>query len=123
MSKPFLATNRALARIGMAVHARRRIRRGSDAVARHRFKTRRAAVDDWLASDRFFHVMRDHPFHSRWPILAGMWGVRGSVLRNMPVLQKEKFPENPDAFKWGVDQVFLRQVIHPPGQTRHARSR
>lgn len=73
----------------------------------------RAAVDDWLASDLQFHIMRDHPFHSRWPILAGMWGVRGGVLKSIPELLHSRFLENTDTFTWGVDQVFLGKVIHP----------
>nr|XP_045589397.1 uncharacterized protein LOC123751334 isoform X2 [Procambarus clarkii] len=33
------------------------------------------AVQAWLASDKTFHVMRDHPFHCV-SILGGLWGVR-----------------------------------------------
>lgn len=39
-----------------------------------------AAVGAWLASGRRFHVMKDHPDHAPWPMLGGMWGVRGGVL-------------------------------------------
>lgn len=73
----------------------------------------RAAVEDWLASGHQFHIMRDHPFHSRWPILAGMWGVRGGVLKDIPELLHSRFMESTDTFNWGVDQVFLGKVIHP----------
>jgi hypothetical protein len=38
----------------------------------------RDAVDAWLASNKSFHAMRDHPFHPI-PILAGMWGYRPSL--------------------------------------------
>jgi hypothetical protein len=42
-----------------------------------------SAVASWLASGRRFHVMRDHPHHADWPMLGGMWGVRGGVVDNM----------------------------------------
>lgn len=35
----------------------------------------KAAVDDWIASGKALHVMRDHPKHTT-PILSGMFGVR-----------------------------------------------
>ena len=44
-----------------------------------------SAVDEWLRSDKAFHVMRDHDFH--WSqMLAGLWGVKlnqDNVRRNM----------------------------------------
>ena len=41
------------------------------------------AVGAWLATGRGFHVMRDHPHHAGWPMLGGMWGVRGGALQDM----------------------------------------
>ena len=35
------------------------------------------AVDEWLKSDKTFHIMRDHPYH-KFPILGGMWGLKKS---------------------------------------------
>jgi len=32
----------------------------------------RYAVEDWLDTDKTFHIMRDHPHHG-FPILGGMW--------------------------------------------------
>ncbi|MBV8421124.1 MAG: hypothetical protein JOZ26_14020 [Hyphomicrobiales bacterium] len=34
-------------------------------------------------SGRKFHVMHDHAYHAGWPMLSGMWGVRGGVLSDM----------------------------------------
>lgn len=66
------------------------------------------AVDQWLESDKDFHIMRDHPFH-RTEILGGMWGARGDLLSEMsPMIQdyhKGDF--------WQVDQNFLRESIYP----------
>jgi hypothetical protein len=32
------------------------------------------AVDEWIASGKQFHVMRDHPSHSNNAMSGGMWG-------------------------------------------------
>ena len=67
-----------------------------------------AAVDEWLASGRSLHIMRDHPLH-RVPILAGMWGGRGGCVPDMDQLIE----------RWnlwqrkGQDQDFLRDIIYP----------
>ena len=67
------------------------------------------AVDEWLASDRVFHSMRDHPAHGI-PILGGMWGARKGAVPNMTVLiDKHITDEN----RWGVDQDFLTDHIYP----------
>jgi hypothetical protein len=42
-----------------------------------------AAVAHWLATGHRFHVMHDHPEHAGWPMLGGMWGVRGGVIADM----------------------------------------
>jgi hypothetical protein len=68
----------------------------------------RAAVDAWLASDRDFHVMRDHPAHYT-SILGGMWGVRNGRLRDMRAL----IDTYPKGDFWQVDQEFLETVIAP----------
>ena len=34
----------------------------------------RDAVDEWIASNKTFHIMRDHIWHDGIEILAGMWG-------------------------------------------------
>ena len=33
-----------------------------------------ASVQDWINSKQPFHIIRDHPNHKPWPILAGLWG-------------------------------------------------
>lgn len=32
------------------------------------------AVNEWIKKDSILHIMRDHPYHGSFPILAGMWG-------------------------------------------------
>lgn len=67
------------------------------------------AVDEWLDSDKDFHIMRDHPYHGV-PILAGMWGARGNILKNIKKLCNDF--EKKKTLKQ-VDQNFLAQVVFP----------
>jgi hypothetical protein len=70
------------------------------------------AINEWLSSDKDFHIMRDHPYHGV-PILTGMWGCRNGILSNI----------NDFLLKWqnhkirGIyhaeDQDFLGQLIYP----------
>jgi len=66
------------------------------------------AVDEWLNSDKDFHIMRDHPYHNAL-ILGGMWGVRNGILKNIVDLIKNY---NKGDF-WQVDQNFLSEQIYP----------
>jgi hypothetical protein len=69
-----------------------------------------AAVNEWLKSDKDFHIMRDHPYHTV-PILGGMWGCRNGILRDIKI---SKQIENWNKFsRKGIDQDFLGQVIYP----------
>lgn len=68
----------------------------------------RLAVDEWLNSDKDFHIMRDHPYHNT-EILGGMWGVRNGLLKNI----KELINDYTKGNFWQVDQNFLREKIYP----------
>jgi len=69
----------------------------------------KAAVDEWLVSDKGFHIMHDHYGHRSVPILGGMWGAKKGCIDNIT----EKI------FKWGkydrkgIDQHFLWNSIWP----------
>lgn len=70
------------------------------------------AVDEWLASDKQFHIMRDHPWHGT-EILGGMFGMKHGVVpdlesRMIAWLNKHN-PEN----EWQIDQNFLKAEIYP----------
>jgi hypothetical protein len=67
-----------------------------------------AAVSEWLASDKKFHIMRDHPYHAT-EILGGMWGVKNPYLGDM----KHLISKYTKGDFWQVDQNFLRTVIYP----------
>ena len=66
------------------------------------------AVDEWLASPKGFHVMRDHPWH-KFPVLGGMWGVKRGVLPEMKELIDSFDQQN----KYGTDYEFFADLIIP----------
>lgn len=68
----------------------------------------KVAVDEWLSSDKDFHIMRDHPFHAT-QIPGGMWGCRNNILYNI----REMIDAFPKGNYWQVDQIFLREKIYP----------
>jgi tetratricopeptide (TPR) repeat protein len=68
------------------------------------------AVGAWLASDRWFHAMRDWWTHTDL-MLAGMWGGVAGVLPNLAaMLQRYRSPtmETPN-----IDQHFLGDQVWP----------
>jgi protein O-GlcNAc transferase len=69
------------------------------------------AVDEWLNSDKDFHIMRDHPHHATH-ILGGMWGARNGVLKGISNMIKE-YDKGAYDNRWQVDQNFLREMIYP----------
>ena len=68
------------------------------------------AIKEWIDSDKYFHIMRDHPYHTV-PILGGMWGCRNGIMKSIGLLKLMK--------NWthysikGCDQDFLGQIIYP----------
>lgn len=67
-----------------------------------------AAVEEWIASGKSLHIMRDHPYHNvRIP--GGMWGGTKKLAGLMPI--------ETDLVKYssakGQDQVFLGEFIYP----------
>ena len=67
------------------------------------------AVDEWLSSDKNFHIIRDHPYHGGHLIMAGMWGVRNNKLLNMKILIDNY---NKIMNKYN-DQIFLTNFVYP----------
>lgn len=66
------------------------------------------AVQQWIQSDKSFHIMRDHPYHTT-EILGGMWGCKFPTLKNM----NELINEYTKGEFWQVDQNFLREKVYP----------
>ena len=70
------------------------------------------AINEWISSDKDFHIMRDHPYH-QVPILSGMWGARNKILKNINELLKDWSQyENKGVFH-AEDQDFLGQIVYP----------
>jgi len=69
-----------------------------------------AAIKEWLSSDKDFHIMRDHPYHTV-PILGGMWGCRNGLMKKIELV---KMIESWGQFqKKGIDQDFLGKYVYP----------
>jgi hypothetical protein len=81
------------------------ISRDTDSRLDHREKS---AVDEWLESDKGFHIMRDHPWHGT-AILGGMWGIKKGTVPNF----KELFEKRLKYDAYDTDQAFLREDIFP----------
>ncbi len=69
-----------------------------------------SAINEWLASDKDFHIMRDHPYHGT-QILGGLWGCRKGLIRNLHITRLIK--EWNRFERKGIDQDFLGHVIYP----------
>ena len=76
-----------------------------------RFSNREVvAIKEWLESDKDFHIMRDHPYHTV-PILGGMWGCRNGIMRKIGLI---KMIESWNQFqRKGIDQDFLGRCVYP----------
>jgi hypothetical protein len=76
-----------------------------------------AAVEEWIASDKDFHIIRDHPGGHAWEISAGMWGAKEGFIENI----KEKMDRYIQTSSWvtdrAVDQRFLQEIIYPQAVT------
>ena len=68
-------------------------------------KREAAAVDEWLASDKGFHIMRDHPAHG-FPILGGMWGAKKGAIPEM----KKLIDNFPQQNMYGTDYQFFASI-------------
>jgi hypothetical protein len=69
------------------------------------------AVNEWIESDKNFHIMRDHPYHN-FPILGGMWGMKKNNKYNLQ-LMLEDFVKNYAQNRYGTDYAFLGNILYP----------
>ena len=81
------------------------ISRDTDSRLNYREK---AAVDEWLESDKVFHIMRDHPSH-KFPVLGGMWGAK----KNAVPMMKEMIEDFGGTNEYGTDYVFFADKVLP----------
>jgi hypothetical protein len=69
-------------------------------------------VDEWLESDKKYSIIRDHHRHYDWPMLGGMWGMKGR-LDDEILSSMEKYAQH---HAYAGDQVFLKDVIWPEAE-------
>ena len=69
------------------------------------------AVNEWLASGKKFHVMRSDALKS--PIMAGLWGIRGTIPEVKDYLEKQLRSADPKGIRSSGDQWFLRFNLYP----------
>jgi hypothetical protein len=65
------------------------------------------AVNEWLKSDKNFHIMRDNPYHCI-EILAGMFGVKNPLLKGI-VNYIDLIKDFSSKF---VDQILLKNIYY-----------
>ena len=69
------------------------------------------AVNEWLLTDKLFHIMRDHPTGHNAKILGGMFGTR--KINTIPSWKTliNKYCKN--GLEYNLDQLFLANYIYP----------
>lgn len=65
------------------------------------------AVYEWTQSQKDFHIIRDHCYHSQ-AVMGGMWGARNGVIQDMDK-RVETFMKSGETY----DQGFLAKNIYP----------
>lgn len=65
-------------------------------------------INEWLSSDKDFHIIRDSPGHKK-SIMGGLFGARNQLC--LPLA--DKFLHYPRMNEYGRDQKFLCQIIYP----------
>lgn len=71
-------------------------------------KREAAAVQEWLASGKTFHIIRDHPYHDCC-MLGGLWGAWTASLSHLAGLV---YASQPKGF-YNEDQLFLKKYVYP----------
>jgi protein O-GlcNAc transferase len=67
------------------------------------------AVEQWINSDKCCHIMRDHPYHGNFPILAGMFGLKNKY--QFKVVEKINNFNCQEQYHY--DQIFINKFIYP----------
>ena len=64
-------------------------------------------VNEWLETGKKYMVIRDHPSHYDWPIMAGMFGVRGGLPSSLvPIMEQYAI-----VHQYVSDQMFLARHV------------
>ena len=81
-------------------------------------KREKSLVDEWLASDKDFHIVRDHKHHVI-PIMGGCHGVRNGICKPFFIQFQEYYNQVYDyesattKENYNADQIFLGRLIYP----------
>ena len=67
------------------------------------------AVKEWESSDFDFHIMKDHPYHGSFPILAGMFGCKTFCISNI----ENRIAKYINGEEYHTDQQFIQNNIWP----------
>ena len=68
-------------------------------------------VNEWLASGKKFHVL--YPLNKNRPILAGMWGVRGTIPEFKEPLENLLRSPSQYSVRETEDEWFLQDILYP----------
>jgi len=71
------------------------------------------AVNEWIESEKPFHIIRDHPRGHGWRINGGMWGSVGGFIENISDSINQFLKSSSKAHIRGSDQWFLKECIYP----------
>lgn len=71
----------------------------------------KSAVDEWILSDKDFHTIHDHFYHTV-PILGGMFGMKRDAVPAFEFLMQNWLSSRKGNY-WQIDQEFLSQEIWP----------
>lgn len=71
------------------------------------------SVNDWIESQKPFHIIREHPWGHTWVINAGMWGCVGGFIEDIEESMNEYFQKSDKVNVREVDQWFLKECIYP----------
>jgi hypothetical protein len=69
------------------------------------------AVNEWLLSDKTFHVMRDHPYH-KFEMLAGMWGAKKNEKYDLCKIFDDYLSKNETNF-YGAEYILFKNILFP----------
>ena len=67
------------------------------------------AVDEWIESGHWFHVVRDHPGH-KTEIMGGVWGAVGGFIK--PAMLDEVMSSKAE-IHFNEDQLYMRRFVWP----------
>lgn len=64
-------------------------------------------INEWLESDKKFSIIRDNKYHYEWPILGGLWGIKGCLDKKLFARMIEYGKKH----EYLSDQIFLMKEI------------